>query len=334
MPDMQSTEPERKPRHGKWFIVAGLMAALTVLLIRPMIHCPSKSAAQVVNPVPSPHVTSLPWVTVPAQIPASPQVTALPPADTDESENTVSSQVVESEEAARLQALDAELAELDTYVAEERQRIETWYASALAQLKAWAENRCKKLDGEEKAPWAWCLRQIQNTEAHTEGRMMTKSYSQGSGRFSPNGYVVGSGYSRTEGRITQVRRSQTAGDPAADYRRFLIGIENSRAAVERELNRLREVRDRQFAQLEAFANPKKAAIATRRLNLNRETARRIQGGPGLLDGIFASGSGYGAMIDGEVVHEGSSINGYRVRSITRDNVQCEKDGQVFTLSMP
>jgi hypothetical protein len=324
MPDTQSTASERRPKRAKWLIAAGVVAVLTALLVRPMINGPNQSTAQVVNQVPVP------------------QVTMHPPADADKSEKTISTQapesdadqLAESREAAQLRALDAELAELDASVAEKRQEIEAWYVTALARLKAWAENRCKVLGGEERAAWAWCLQQIRNTRTYAEGRTTTASDSPGGLRISSDSRISGIGYPPVEGRITQARRSQAVGNPARDYQVFLMGIGNSRDAVQRELNRLRETRSRYLAELETLANGKRAAIEARRLTLKRDAQRRIQGGPGLLDGIFASGGGYGAMIDGEVVYEGSSINGYRVHRITRDSVQFEKNGQAFTLTIP
>ncbi len=340
MSEIRSAESERTSGRGKWYIAASAMVFVAALVIRPMIDCPKESAAEVARPV------------------SLPPIPTLPPTDTGKSEKAILDQLIESarsqgmesesspavesdpnrlpasKEAAQLRALDIEMADLDGYVTEERQRIEAWYASALAQLKAWAESRCKALDGDEAAAWEWCLQQIRNTRTRTGGAMMTESHSQASEYTSPSGYVGTSNYAQTSGRITQGKRGRAAGDPAGDYRKYLVGIRNSRDAVERELNRLREMRDRHLADLEAFANRKKAAIATQRISLSREAQRRTQGGPGLLDGIFASGSGYGAMIEGEIVQEGSVINGYQVRSITRDSVQCEKDGQVFTLSMP
>ena len=199
-----------------------------------------------------------------------------------------------------------------------RQEIETWYTDTLVRLKAWAEKRQKELDGEEKAAWARCQQQMQNTQS----RMRTTGRSQGNAYISPNGYVTGTGYSQADGQLIH----QVVGDPAGEYYKILRRIKNSRAAVEGEFVKLKNERGKRLADLETY-------VYRITHYAKQDAQRRTQGGPGLLYGIFASGSGYAAMIDGVTVQEGSLINGYRVRRITSENVECDKDGQVFTLSL-
>ncbi len=243
------------------------------------------------------------------------------------------------QESDQLRKLDSEQNSLEEYVAQERQEIEAWYTGQVAKLKSWAEKEQQKLECMEKTAKARYEQEVKNTESWTTRQSAADGYVSSRGYVSPYGNTYSNGTITERGDSSEKTVTRVVGDPAGEYDRALFGIKQAREAVDREFSRveqnLRGWKERKLVDLETEVDRKRTTLNWHRGRIQRETQRQLSGKPDLT--IAAIGispdKSYFALVNDEIVREGSIVNGYRVRRIHANKVELEKDGKVCVLQM-
>jgi hypothetical protein len=204
-----------------------------------------------------------------------------------------------------------ELRAIDTYAAQERQKIETWYSNELAGLKAQLEKRLQSLDETDKLAWAQFYQRANETWSDTS------SYSYGYG-------------SRSETTMTFVR-----GNPAGEYATILSQLKDSKQATQEDFlkaqRKLAWVREQELAAIQTEVNRRKAVIVLKKSQARREFERELSGDqtPTVEAVMAVADNRFCALIGDALVYEGNMVKGYRVRKIRTDSVEFEKDGKVW-----
>jgi len=224
------------------------------------------------------------------------------------------------DEASQLRALDAELSNLESYAAQERENIETWYSGRVAEWKAWFDQRLEALGDADKVAWVQFQQRANETWSTTTGHEYGSVYDGGYG----SAYGYGSSFGTT---YTFVK-----GNPAGEYAAFLAQIKNSKQATQQDfLNAQQKLALLRQQKLDAL----KAEIKRRKSRMEREFSRKLAGDrTPMVDAIgIAADSRFYAMMGDAFVYEGNTVQGYRVRKIRADSVEFEKDGEVWVQKM-
>ncbi len=313
-------------------IVAALLAGY--MLRRPPIPAPASNMETTVPipaprpvedaaPEPQPVVTPLvesmmPTVedfwpqSAPTPIPASPVVALVP----DSAVPKIGAEAVTPAEEEELRAID-------TYAAQERQRIETWYSNELAGLKAQLEQRLQKLAEKDKLAWAQFYQRANETWSTTSGYEDVSVHDYGYG--SAHGYG-----SRVETTTTSV-----IGNPAGEYAAISAWIKESKQATQDDFVKAQEglawMRRYKLATIQEEVDRRKAVMAFRKSRGQAEAARRLSGDqtPRVEAVTAITANRFCAMIGDAFVSEGDTVKGYRVRKIRPDSVEFEKDGKAW-----
>jgi hypothetical protein len=233
------------------------------------------------------------------------------------------------QEAEQLRKLDYKLRDVDRYVAQERQAIQTWYAEQLAYLKRYAQSRRNELDAEEKAAKARHEQMLKNTVSTKDGRFITESYGHVDAHTNPYGHTTASGYVVTSGQYSETAREYVQGDPTGEYSATMQRIAQARNEIDQRFAILERKKADRFEGLDAEQRRKKTNIAWYKGRVQRETARKSSGFPDLrVEAIGSEGDNRSyVMANGALVHEGETVNGYKVLKIHADKVEFEKDGK-------
>lgn len=217
----------------------------------------------------------------------------------------------------------AELRAIDAYAAAERQKIETWYADEVAELKASLEWRMQHLDEGDKPAWAQFYQRANETWSTTSG------YDSGSS------HDYGYEYSHGSGRRSETTKTYAVGDPAGDYAAIMAQIKDSRQATQEDFAKAQErlawLRGHKLADVQTEVSRRKAAITSQKSRAETEAAREQAGDPTpRIEAIMGGPDGrFMALIGDGFVSAGDMVQGYRVKEIQAGSVEFEKDGQTW-----
>lgn len=205
---------------------------------------------------------------------------------------------------------------INEYATQQRQRVEKRYTQSLAILDKWAKNILEQLEGEEKAAWGRYLQNMNNIVS------------------------IESGYAYSNDHFSGTAYSFVVGDPAGQYSQERRLIQNAKAAVELEFKKLRQRRDDYLAEIERYTDAEERRLAeierykdAEKRRAQKHTEIKLAGGPGLVGAVSISGENKLIMIEGRVLREGDSINGFKVSGIYPDRIEFEKSGKAWVHKM-
>ncbi|HEW79184.1 MAG TPA: hypothetical protein ENH34_04365 [Phycisphaerales bacterium] len=241
-----------------------------------------------------------------------------------------SKRLFKQQEEQQLKNLDMELAYIDEYVLQQRQNIESWYASNVANLQRWAKERLAQLDGAEKAAWARFCQNMENTMSNKTGYLTMNSYGYADTYFTGDGYATTNSYVMTDGYFSEKTNTFVVGNPAGRYESEIGQIKNSKDAIKLEFSRLSRMRESYLAELEQYAKRRREGLRAETYKTIENTKIKIEGGPGLIEAIFWSDKEESSiMFDNEILCEGNIINGFKVNKIYPDRVEFEKNRKIW-----
>jgi len=310
-------------RRKSWLLLAIVPVLLaTYTLRRSPIPAPV-SGGEASSGTEAPTETPLVWLPPPTVEDLGPQPMTPAP---DKAEGRITGPVPDADVSGLVAATLAEQEELraiDTYAAEERQKIEAWYADQLVELKKQVEQILQELDGEDKLAWSRFYQRANETWTVTDGYAHGMTYDSGFG--STSGF--GSGFETTQ---TFVK-----GNPAGEYEATLNWIRESKRTTQQDFvniqNRLAWIREQKLAGVQNEVDRRKLVVALRRSRVQMETTRKSSGDPTpTVEAVATTADNrFFALIGDAFVYEGGVVKGYRVRKIHADSVEFEKDGKTW-----
>ena len=130
----------------------------------------------------------------------------------------------------------------------------------------------------------------------------------------------------TEERIAQTRYRRGT----QEYNAAMQRIEQERRDVDRWLTALIQKKAEKSARVNADVQRRKKNIAWYKAHEERDAQRKLSGlADPQVEGIAYEGDSRSyAVVDGVIVHEGETVNGYKVHKIHAESVEFEKDGQI------
>ena len=242
---------------------------------------------------------------------------------------------LKSQEIQQLADLDLKLKRIEQYAPRQRQNIENWYASNLANLQQWAEEWLKQLEGEERVAWARCLQGIRNEASETTGYVRMDSHGYADTHFNEYGYATTNSYIITDGYFSEDTHTFVVGNPVGEYESEQYRIDNSREAIRSEFVKLKRKREKCLAELEFYVQNVKAIIYANKWAVHEDTEIKLSGGPGLIQAISISDNEkpfvimFNDMFNDELFYEGSIINGFKIRKIDANKTEFEKNGEIW-----
>jgi len=235
---------------------------------------------------------------------------------------------LELQEHQQLNDLDMALEDVNEYVAQQRQKVENWYAQNLANLQKWAKSTLEQLDAEEKAAWARCLQNMNNITSIRSGAGIVSGSGSANTWLMTDDYAATNGYFNSNGSFSESTHSFVVGDPAGQYNLERQSIRNSRELIEAEFVKLQQEKQRYMAEIESLADRRRGTIHAAKRAVKRDTRLKLQGGPGMIDAISTGGRPL-VMIEGEIFYEGDVVRGFKIRKISNHQVEFEKNGQIW-----
>lgn len=195
-----------------------------------------------------------------------------------------------------------------------KQEIEVYYANEFRKLQQKVDITLKKYDTISRGAYAQFNEQLKNTISTSYG------YTSVYGYASPYGNVSASGWEN--GRT----HTYVAGNPASDYweqmGEFNKALDEIMDGYEAEYEKLRKQKTLDLDQLE---KRKKLAIAGNYTPAPDTISS--QNTKGVVTGILSSEDNPSAVINGEIVYEGSYIGDIKVVSISKEGAEFEKNGK-------
>lgn len=191
---------------------------------------------------------------------------------------------------------------IESYATAERQKIETWYADQITDLKTRLQQRIQHVGEADRPSWE------QFYQRANEVWSAPGSRSPGATRATPAGEYLAI--------MTQIADSKQA--TQADFVEAQKGLawmwQDKLAAVQAEV-------DKRMAEI-ATARPRTPSTQTK-APPKQATVK--------VEAVIAVGDNrFSALIGDALVSEGSMVQGYRVKKIGPDSVQLEKDGTTWT----
>ncbi len=238
------------------------------------------------------------------------------------------------QEEYKLRNFDMALANLDEYVAKERQNIEAWYIKELANLQQWEKERLEQLDREEKMAWARYNQNLKAVTSTTSGFLIVDNYGTASTYMMTDNYAMTNSYKATDGLHSQTTNTYVVGNPSGIYESEMLRIKNSKDAIKREFVKLQQQKERYLAELESNVYRQIGVINANKRYVQKNTRVKLQGGPGLIDAIVTNANGESLiMIEGEIFHDGDLVKGFKIKKIDGRTVEFQKDGQTWVQHM-
>ena len=205
-------------------------------------------------------------------------------------------------------------AEIEKYIASQQQAIETYYSVQLIELKQRAESEIRYLEIADKPSFAGLAAQAKVAEilldldSSIESEFLDHEIETANvtrDDYKPLGYYEHSLEIATE------RFAAAQSEIAERKSRILAKLAHESAALERQKN---------YALNVALPELEKQM----KQNLSEPEAEQTRGA---VTGIVYSADNPSAIVDGQIVHEGSVIEGVKVVKIHKDKVDFSRNGK-------